>query len=116
MQSQAHHPDPTNYRIFRISRGRHIGPRRHPGVRNGIPLRTPPIRLDGQARSRVLLGSRHRGDSVWTQPERWPMHVYVCVANDDAAQNSDELTRDQVTNAAWGLLHESPERAAADEY
>ena len=75
-----------------------------------------PIRLDGQARSRVLLGSRHRGDSVWTQPKRWPMHVYVCVANDDAAQNSDELTRDQVTNAAWGLLHESPERAAADEY
>jgi hypothetical protein len=44
------------------------------------------------------------------------MHVYVCVANDDAAQNSDELTRDQVTNAAGGLLHESPERAAADEY
>ena len=75
-----------------------------------------PIRLDGQARSRVLLGSRHKGDSVWTQPERWPMHVYVCIPNDDAAQNSDELSRDQVTIVAWGLLHESPERAAVDEY
>jgi len=44
------------------------------------------------------------------------MHVYVCIPNDDAAQNSDELSRDQVTIVAWGLLHESPERAAVDEY
>ncbi len=75
-----------------------------------------PIRLGDRVRSRVLVGSRHAGDSVWTEPERWPMHVYVCYANDDVAEDCDELSREQITNAAWGLLHQSRKRAATDEY
>jgi len=76
----------------------------------------PAIPIDGRVRSGALLGARHVGDSVWSKPERWPLHVYVCVTNDDADDGSADLTREQITIARWGLLHESSERAAIDEY
>jgi hypothetical protein len=44
------------------------------------------------------------------------MHVYVSVVSDHSSEGSGELTKEQVRIVAWGLLHESPERAAADEY
>jgi hypothetical protein len=75
----------------------------------------PPLVVDGQRRSRVLLGTRHRGNSVWSEPKRWPVHVYVCLAgSDDEASN--HFTREEVTNQYWGLLHQSRERAEVDEY
>jgi hypothetical protein len=75
----------------------------------------PPLVVDGQSRSRVLLGARHRGDSVWSEPERWPVHVYVCLPESDEEQGS-HFTRDQVTNRDWGLLHQTRKRAERDKY
>jgi hypothetical protein len=75
----------------------------------------PPLRIDGKARDRVLLGARHQGGSVWSEPGRWPVHVYVCVP-EVAAQSRNDFTREQVTIAYWGLLHESRERAEIDQY
>jgi hypothetical protein len=74
----------------------------------------PPLRMNRDSRVRVLLGARHR-DSVWSEPERWPVHVYVCVPKRGVEMNSD-LTRDQVTIAYWGLLHQTRERAEIDQY
>jgi hypothetical protein len=75
------------------------------------PLRT----IDGEPRGRVLLGARHQGDSVWSDPERWPIHVYVCVPKRKDEMTS-HFTRDQITIAYWGLLHQSRERAELDLY
>lgn len=62
----------------------------------------------------VLLGVRHQGESLDT-PTRWPVHVYVCTVTEDDEQ-ADALTKDQVTIAAWGLLHRSRESALTDTY
>jgi hypothetical protein len=75
----------------------------------------PPLRIDGKDRDRVLLGARHQGNSVWSEPGRWPVHVYVCVP-EVAAESRNDFTREQVTNAYWGLLHQSRERADIDQY
>jgi hypothetical protein len=75
----------------------------------------PPLRIDGKNRDRVLLGARHQGDSVWSEPGWWPVHVYVCVP-EVAAESRNDFTREQVTNAYWGLLHQSRERAEIDQY
>jgi hypothetical protein len=75
----------------------------------------PPLEVDGQRRSRVLLGARHQGDSVWSEPQRWPMHVYVCLP-DSGDDPSRHFTPEQVTNRYWGLLHQTRERAEVDQY
>ncbi len=75
----------------------------------------PPLRIDGKARDRVLLGARHQRDSVWSEPERWPVHVYVCVP-EATAESRNDFTREQVAIAYWGLLHQSKERAEIDQY
>lgn len=75
----------------------------------------PPLEVDGRSRSRVLLGARHQGDSVWSEPERWPMHVYVCLP-ESGEEPGTQFTRDQVTNRYWGLLHQNRERAEIDQY
>ena len=75
----------------------------------------PALPMIGQPRSRALLGARHQGDSVWSEPERWPIHVYVCVP-EPGSETSGHLARDQVTIAYWGLLHQSRERAEVDQF
>lgn len=75
----------------------------------------PPLEVDGLPRSQVLLGARHQGDSVWSEPERWPMHVYVCLPHSGDAR-SRHFARDEVTNRYWGLLHQTRERAQLDTY
>jgi hypothetical protein len=75
----------------------------------------PSLRIDGKARDRVLLGARHRGGSVWSEPERWPVHVYVCIPQ-ATAESRMVFTREQVTIAYWGLLHQSRERAEIEQY
>jgi hypothetical protein len=75
----------------------------------------PPLRMNGDSRVLVLLGARHQGDSVWSEPGRWPIHVYVCVPKRGDETNS-HFTRDQVTIAYWGLLHQTRERAEVDQY
>lgn len=72
-----------------------------------------PLRINGQVRDRALLGARHQGDSVWSEPVRWPVHVYVCVP-EVAAESRNDFTREQVTIAYWGLLHQSREQAEID--
>jgi hypothetical protein len=79
-----------------------------------VDLRQP-LRLDGEPRVRVLLGARHRGNSVWVEPERWPMHVYVCVPKQGVGTTSSHYGREDVT-IHWGLLHLSRERADTDQY
>jgi hypothetical protein len=78
-------------------------------------LLDPPLEVDGQLRSHALLGARHQGDSVWSEPERWPMHVYVCLPESDE-ETSRRFTRDQVKNRYWALLQRTRERAEADKY
>lgn len=73
-----------------------------------------PIPCADEMRDRVLIGARHQGDSVWAEPERWPVHVYLCTT--DPEGEPDVLQPDRVTIARWGLLHQSRERAAADKY
>ena len=75
----------------------------------------PPLRIDGEPRNRVLLGARHQGNSVWSEPERWPIHVYVCVP-DSGDETEIHFTRNQVTIAYWGLLHQFRDRANVDRY
>jgi hypothetical protein len=75
----------------------------------------PPLQVDGESRARVLLGARHQGDSVWSEPERWPIHVYVCVTQ-RSHETRNNFTRDEVTIQYWGLLHQTRERAEADQY
>jgi hypothetical protein len=77
---------------------------------------TPPIALGDRTRTRILLASRHLGDSVWQTPERWPMHVYVCYVLDESDESSTTLSREQVRIASWGLLHQSRERADSDPF
>lgn len=80
-------------------------------------LLEPPIQIDGQSRNRVLLGARHQGGSVWSEPDRWPVHVYVCVPNEsDSDETASHFDRDQVTIEYWGLLHQTRARAELDEY
>ena|ERR1035437_27962 len=75
----------------------------------------PSIRIRGESHSQVLLGARHQGDSVWSEPGRWPIHVYVCVPEQgDVTQNG--FAPDQVSIAYWGLLHQSRERAQVDKF
>lgn len=74
-----------------------------------------PLAVDGQPRSRVLLGARHQGDSVWSKPARWPMHVYVCLPESDA-ETSSHFTREDIKVQYWGLLHQSRNRAEIDPY
>ena len=74
-----------------------------------------PILLGDTERSRLLVGARHEGDDVWSQPKRWPMHVYVCTVQPER-EASGLLNRDEVTIAAWGLLHESGDRADHAEF
>jgi len=33
-----------------------------------------PSVLRGESHPQVLLGARHQGDSVWSEPRRWPIH------------------------------------------
>jgi hypothetical protein len=75
---------------------------------------TAPIPLGDVVQDRVLIGARHRGDSVWGEPQRWPMHVYLCTTDEDGEPTA--LSREHVTIARWGLLHQSRERAEADKY
>jgi hypothetical protein len=76
-----------------------------------------PIRIEDEPRTRVLLGSRHQGGSVWSDPERWPIHVYVCVPKRDSPDGIvGSFDADQVRIAYWGLLHQSRERAEVDEH
>lgn len=78
-------------------------------------LLDPPLLVDGRPRSRVLLGARHQGDSVWAEPERWPVHVYVCLPEiEDETRRA--FTVEEVTNRYWGLLHQTRERAEVDQY
>ncbi len=74
-----------------------------------------PLRLDGEPRTRVLLAARHRGNSVWSEPERWPLHVYVCVPRAGVDTTSSHFTPEDVT-IHWGLMHQSRERAEMDQY
>lgn len=73
-----------------------------------------PIPLADGLRDRVLVGARHVGDSVWSEPERWPMHVYLCAASVDGEPGT--LAREQVSIERWGLLHQTRERADADKF
>ena len=75
----------------------------------------PPLAVDGQPRSRVLLGARHQGGSVWSEPERWPVHVHICLPKNGHETNT-HFTREDVTIEYWGLLHQSRERAEVDQY
>jgi hypothetical protein len=75
----------------------------------------PPLFVAGKERSRVLLGARHQGDTVWPTQGRWPMHVGVCAPKDGATVD-DSLRAEDVTIGAWGLLHESPNRAEVDKF
>ena len=75
----------------------------------------PALRMNGDSHLRVLLGARHRGDSVWSEPERWPMHVYVCLT-EPGSETSSVFSRDQVTIESWGLLHQSRGRAVVDHF
>ena len=62
----------------------------------------------------VLLGVRHQGESL-ANPTRWPVHVYVCTVTEDDEQ-AEALTKDRVTIASLGLLHQSRESALTDTY
>jgi hypothetical protein len=75
----------------------------------------PPLDVGGTTRRRVLLGARHQGDSVWSEPERWPIHVYVCLTDQDD-ETTEHFARDAVTIQYWGLLHQTRERAEIDQY
>jgi len=75
----------------------------------------PPLEVNGEFRARVLLGARHQGGSVWSEPERWPIHVYVCLAK-PGAETRDRLAPADVTIQYCGLLHQSRERARVDLY
>ena len=75
----------------------------------------PPVSMAGKERSSVLLGARHQGDTVRPTRGRWPMHVYVC-APKDGVTIRDTLRAEDVTIGAWGLLHESRDRAQADKF
>jgi len=75
----------------------------------------PALPTERGGHSRVLLGARHQGDSVWREPTRWPMHVYVCLPV-DGVEEASNFTRDQVTIEYWGLLHQTREQAELDTY
>ena len=75
----------------------------------------PSLLVGGEAPGRVLLAARHQGDSVWSEPERCPIHVYVCVP-ELADLTGNQFTQDQVTIAYRGLLHRSRERAEVEQY
>ena len=59
------------------------------------------------ARLRAPGFTSSRGFGV-SEQGRWPVHVYVCVP-EVAAESRKDFTRDQVTVAFWGLLHQSRE-------
>ena len=73
-----------------------------------------PITVSGEPRTEVIIGARHRGWNVWS-PAGWPVHVYVCTVGPHLGERT-EFTADEVTIAAWGLLHVSRARAETDEF
>ena len=83
------------------------------GLGVGDPRTIAPSRCGSPGR--VLLAARHQGDSVWSEPERCPIHVYVCVP-ELADLTGNQSTQDQVTIAYRGLLHRSRERAEVEQY
>ncbi len=87
------------------------------GQRNdwGWAALSEPIAVGGTLRSRLLIAARHQGDNVWEQPQRWPVHVYLCSVPPER-EGAEALDVQEVTIEAWGLLHQSAERATADEY
>jgi hypothetical protein len=73
-----------------------------------------PIPLGDGLTDHVLVAARHVGDSVWAEPQRWPMHVHLCTTEAEGAPTV--LTREEITIARWGLLHQTRERAEADKF
>jgi hypothetical protein len=76
----------------------------------------PPIQTDDNHVSRVLLGPRHQGGSVWSEPDRWPVHVFVCAPWDGRSERPGRFAPDGFAILYWGLLHQTRERAELDEY
>ena len=70
-----------------------------------------PVPLAGAMRDRVLVAARHVDEDLWERPSRWPVHVFVATAADEDATSLDV---GEVVVAAWGLLHETRERAETD--
>ena len=76
----------------------------------------PPIQTDEHL-SRVLLGPRHHGGSVMSEPDRWPVHVFVCVPSEGRSdERPTRFASEGFTILYWGLLHQTRERAELDEY
>jgi hypothetical protein len=63
------------------------------------------IRLQGGQVQRVILGTRHAGFDIW-HSTTWPIQAYLCTLPLESAERID-FSPDEVTIAAWGLLHES---------
>jgi hypothetical protein len=76
----------------------------------------PPIQRHDESLSRVLLGPRHQGGSVWSEPDRWPVHLFVCMPSDGRSEKPGRFERDGVAIMYWGLLHQTRARAEHDQY